>query len=1125
MKTAFPALILVLLLSPVRARALEWSWQNPLPQGNWINDLWVAADGTVYAAGRRGTALRYQEGVWDFLTGYSDYEYRGVWGDGAGKVYFAGSYLDGAQWRGVIAAYDGESWNELTHTATYVTDIWGSSPDDIFVTGPSTSVLHYDGVSWTHLSTGGSFTLNSVWGSSPGNVFAVGFNGRILRYDGISWAEMASPTANQLLSVWGFSGEDVYAGGELGTLLHYDGISWSEIELPGWGAVRGIWGRGGDDIRLAGDFGEIHRFDGQDWTLETNPARVDLRAAGGSGGRAAVGGRAGLVMISDNGGPWEAVAGDPDPPNIKAFWGAGPDNVFAVGGYFYGKGKELHGPVFHFDGTSWTEQTRVKEELFSVWGTGEGEVFAGGNDGTILHYDGADWTVMTIGSTTQIRGFWGGSGTDVFAVGGYFYMDDGIRSAILIWHYDGEEWTVLPSPGSGEPILRGIWGDSPNDIFAVGGYSYQGQYQHAVYRYDGELWSEINTGLTNYLTGVWGSGPDDVYAIPYAGRIIRYDGSSWAVAPNSPEFANLDGIWGSGRDDIYAVGNNGRIWHHDGDSWSRLPSPTGQDLNAVWLPSAGDVFLAGMEGAILRGREEGTSNLTPTPSPSPSLTPTPSNTPTATATPTASPSPTPSLTPTPSATPSCSPTVTPSVTPSLMPTPSATPTPSVAPTVTPSPFPLPRFSRWYLPAGATSIGGLDFDTYILISNPNQHEVTARLRFADETGEIERIKEKIPAGARRTVKLNNHVPGDRAGVSTIVYSLDESPIVCERAMYWSSGEIGWIGGHNSIGLSETANRWKLAEGATHLFDCFVHVLNPSKSDSAEVTVTFSGRFGHLTEITGTVTPSSNWTIPVNDLVGSVDQVSVLVSGDRPLAVDRTMYWGGGGYRWVDGHSTTGVSAAAGEWILAEGATHLFDQYVLVFNPDEERTAELLFLFLDGEGETKQHRRDLAPRARYTVRVNDYAPDHPGLSTVVRSLNGVEIIAERAMYWPRGGPDFWLGGHGSVGSKGAAFKWHLPEGATHLFDEYLLVFNTAEGDLNWTTVKFTFSFADGSFTSFTDLVGPQSRYTVNVADRVGRRDQVSARVESLDAIPITAERAMYWPPGGPWTAGHATVGVGE
>jgi hypothetical protein len=54
-----------------------------------------------------------------------------------------------------------------------------------------------------------------------------------------------------------------------------------------------------------------------------------------------------------------------------------------------------------------------------------------GESGTILHYDGASWSAMTSGATDTIRGVWGSSGSDVFAVCG-----------TTVLHYSGSTSTT-----------------------------------------------------------------------------------------------------------------------------------------------------------------------------------------------------------------------------------------------------------------------------------------------------------------------------------------------------------------------------------------------------------------------------------------------------------------------------------------------------------------------------------------------------------------------------------------------------------------------------------------------------------------------------------------------------------
>jgi hypothetical protein len=59
----------------------------------------------------------------------------------------------------------------------------------------------------------------------------------------------------------------------------------------------------------------------------------------------------------------------------------------------------------------------TSNDLDGVWGSSGSDVFAVGYDGTILHYDGSDWSSMTSGTSNWLEVVWGSSGSNVFAVG------------------------------------------------------------------------------------------------------------------------------------------------------------------------------------------------------------------------------------------------------------------------------------------------------------------------------------------------------------------------------------------------------------------------------------------------------------------------------------------------------------------------------------------------------------------------------------------------------------------------------------------------------------------------------------------------------------------------------------
>jgi len=115
------------------------------------------------------------------------------------------------------------TWQNSLPQGDGLAGVWGSSGSDVFAVGWDGTILHYDGSSWSSMSSGTSNGLAEVWGSSGSDVFAVGSWGTIVHYDGSSWSSMSSDTSHRLEGVWGSSGSDVFAVGNYGTILHYSG--------------------------------------------------------------------------------------------------------------------------------------------------------------------------------------------------------------------------------------------------------------------------------------------------------------------------------------------------------------------------------------------------------------------------------------------------------------------------------------------------------------------------------------------------------------------------------------------------------------------------------------------------------------------------------------------------------------------------------------------------------------------------------------------------------------------------------------------------------------------------------------------------------------------------------------
>jgi hypothetical protein len=103
-----------------------------------------------------------------------------------------------------------------------------------------------------------------------------------------------------------------------------------------------------------------------------------------------------------------AVAGDGDSPTLFSLWGSGPGDVWAVG---------ASGAVLHWDGAAWATQAAAGVDVNTVWGLGPGDLWLVSANGVVLHGDGETWARSDTGAATNLVGLWGSPSAGLWAVG------------------------------------------------------------------------------------------------------------------------------------------------------------------------------------------------------------------------------------------------------------------------------------------------------------------------------------------------------------------------------------------------------------------------------------------------------------------------------------------------------------------------------------------------------------------------------------------------------------------------------------------------------------------------------------------------------------------------------------
>jgi hypothetical protein len=276
----------------------------------------------------------------------------------------------------------------------------------------------------------------------------------------------------------------------------------------------------------------------------------------------------------------------PTAQNLKTLWGISDQNVFSAGDL---------GIALHFDGVAWTPQTSTTVfDLKTLWAGPIGAgflAFAAGTSGVILSNNGSGWTQAVSPTVNTINGLWGVFVTEVFAV-----SDQGV-----ILHFDGHTWSEMPNTGTAGGDLFSIWGLSGNNVYAGGT-------DGILFNFDGKVWSPIpNIPTSEDIRAIWGSSSSDIFLAGSSGEIIHFNGKQW-VLQYSVGSVSLNALWGDSSDDVFVAGQTGKIFHFNGMNWTEI-TPLGisiESINAIWGSPSGKVFFAAQSGDILILERQGT---------------------------------------------------------------------------------------------------------------------------------------------------------------------------------------------------------------------------------------------------------------------------------------------------------------------------------------------------------------------------------------------------------------------------------------------------------------------------------------------------------------------------------------
>jgi hypothetical protein len=264
--------------------------------------------------------------------------------------------------------------------------------------------------------------------------------------------------------------------------------------------------------------------------------------------------------------------------------GPAADDLYAVGG------APDAGLARHFDGEAWTAVALPAGPLLNwTHAFGRDDVRLVGNGGTVLRWDGASFAVQPTPTDQNLWGVWGASPDDVWAVGG----NGTFGSEPVILHWDGSGWAKAALPVLQKANVAAffkVWGASASDVWVVGHHG-------TVLHWDGAAWTEALVGASDDLISIWGTGPDHVVAVGGRGNgiVSHYDGHAWETHSLAP-LPGLNGVFLRTPGVVHVVGILGTIARLDGQTFAVLDQYQADkqlDLHAVFADDGGHLTAVG----------------------------------------------------------------------------------------------------------------------------------------------------------------------------------------------------------------------------------------------------------------------------------------------------------------------------------------------------------------------------------------------------------------------------------------------------------------------------------------------------------------------------------------------------
>ncbi len=457
------------------------------------------------------------------------------------------------------------------------------------------------------------------------------------------------------------------------------------------------------------------------------------------------------------------------------------------------------------------------------------------------------------------------------------------------------------------------------------------------------------------------------------------------------------------------------------------------------------------------------------------------------------------------------------------------------PTVDSSVFPVAAApealsSTWFC-AGGTADEEAFADHVVVIANPTADDVVATLTaFAGvivpaaaraDTGEATtttaettttvappvpepvELTVPIPARSRKQVALHDLVD---APVASALVEASPGGVVVEH-------QVTSINGFDAKPCATSAaSRWNFAFGETTVDARELLVLFNPFPDDAIVDGRFSTEDGirEPERFDGLVVPARG-TIAVDigdDVTRRKEVAATITARNGRIVVDRILRFGNDAERGLT--LQTGVPEPQDAWVYPDGyvSDGTREEYA-VYNPGDSLAEVSIDFVLDDpetNGVPESIDLSLPPGTHQLIDIgaDGRVPKGVGHTGIVRSANGVPIVAERALYAEH---DSRRGVTVTTGSPAESPRWTFAAGAvTENDDEYLVLVNLDAQILADVDVT---AIVGGQEVPVSELqgieLGAGERRAIRIGEHINNRPDLTLVVSSSE--PVVAERGLY------------------